>query len=130
VFVCTFGAGGVGLTLTAACTIILLDRPWTPGDALQAEDRVRRIGQTKAVTSIWIRAFEVDEQIDAMIEEKNQTSHAVVDGRDIAVSSSNDDRAHKPAPKISIFQLVKSIIPRNIDDFQTAPSCPGSSDSL
>jgi len=27
VFVCTFGAGGVGLTLTAACTIILLDRP-------------------------------------------------------------------------------------------------------
>jgi SNF2 family DNA or RNA helicase len=31
VFVCTFGAGGVGLTLTAASTIILLDRPWTPG---------------------------------------------------------------------------------------------------
>ena len=31
VFICTFGAGGVGLTLTAASTIILLDRPWTPG---------------------------------------------------------------------------------------------------
>jgi len=28
-FICTFGAGGVGLTLTAACVVILLDRPWT-----------------------------------------------------------------------------------------------------
>ena len=39
VFVCTFGAGGVGLTLTAARTIILMDRPWTPGDAHQAEGK-------------------------------------------------------------------------------------------
>lgn len=31
VFVCTYGAGGVGLTLTAACTVLLVDRPWTPG---------------------------------------------------------------------------------------------------
>lgn len=29
VFVCTFGAGGVGLTLTAACTVILVDRDWS-----------------------------------------------------------------------------------------------------
>jgi len=72
VFVCTFGAGGVGLTLTAACTIILLDRPWTPGDALQAEDRVRRIGQTKEVTSIWMRAFDIDTQIDELIEKRSK----------------------------------------------------------
>jgi SNF2 family DNA or RNA helicase len=70
IFIATFGAGGVGLTLTAARTIILMDRPWTPGDALQAEDRVRRIGQTKPVKSIWMRAFEVDEQIDNLIEQK------------------------------------------------------------
>jgi SNF2 family DNA or RNA helicase len=35
-FVCTYGAGGVGITLTAACTVILVDRPWTPGDVSQA----------------------------------------------------------------------------------------------
>jgi len=55
VFIGTFGAAGVGITLTAARTIILMDRPWTPGDAFQAEDRVRRIGQTKTVRSIWMR---------------------------------------------------------------------------
>jgi len=37
-FLGTFGAGGVGLTLTAASTIILNDRPWTPGDAVSLFD--------------------------------------------------------------------------------------------
>jgi superfamily II DNA or RNA helicase len=145
VFISTFGAGGVGLTLTAACTIILLDRPWTPGEpllcvvrmrhalniyipafadpnasfsqstlpltlasvgeALQAEDRVRRIGQKREVKSIWMRAFDIDKQIDEMIEQKNNNSHAVVDGR---VSSNNSSNV----TKISIFQLVASLVPK------------------
>jgi SNF2 family DNA or RNA helicase len=109
VFIATFGAGGVGLTLTAARTIILMDRPWTPGDALQAEDRVRRIGQTKPVKSIWMRAFEVDEQIDNLIEQKSMNASAVVDG----TQANNDDGSGKAAPKISIRQLVKAIVENN-----------------
>ena len=75
---CTFGAGGVGLTLTAAHTVILLDRPWTPGDTRQAEDRVRRIGQTKPVTSIWMSALDLDPLVDELLESKEQTSNAVL----------------------------------------------------
>merc|ERR1712232_873963 len=82
VFVCTFGAGSVGLTLTAACTVVLVDRPWTPGDVAQAEDRVRRIGQTRNVRSIWIKAFPIDEQLDRLIEEKQVNSNTAVDGKD------------------------------------------------
>lgn len=105
VFVSTFGAGGVGLTLTAARTIILLDRPWTPGEARQAEDRVHRIGQTFPVTSIWMVAFDLDRQIDAILQQKSTYSNVVlVDG---------DDNAARSAPKLSVFQLLRSVMSTN-----------------
>ena len=40
----TTGAGGVGLTLTAARTAAFLQRPWSLVEALQSEDRLHRIG--------------------------------------------------------------------------------------
>lgn len=103
VFVCTYGAGGVGLTLTSACTVILVDRPWTPGDVNQAEDRVRRIGQTRPVRSIWIRAFPIDEQIDELLDHKDVTSTTVVDGK----ASTGQSRS---APKVKISELIKTVI--------------------
>lgn len=107
VFVSTFGAGGVGLTLTAAHSIILLDRPWTPGDAKQAEDRVRRIGQIKPVTSFWMAAFDIDKQIDDLLEQKKKTSETVLTKTDSKKDSVPSSRG---APKISITQLLKSIL--------------------
>jgi len=40
----TTGAGGVGLTLTASRTAVFLQRPWSLVEAMQAEDRLHRIG--------------------------------------------------------------------------------------
>ena len=40
----TYGCGGLGFTLHRARQVVLLERPWTPGDVDQAEDRCHRIG--------------------------------------------------------------------------------------
>lgn len=50
VFLLSTKAGGTGLNLTAAATVILMDQDWNPHVDRQAEDRVHRLGQTQAVT--------------------------------------------------------------------------------
>jgi len=42
-------AGGLGLNLTAADTVIIYDSDWNPHNDLQAQARAHRIGQTKSV---------------------------------------------------------------------------------
>lgn len=56
VFIGTIGAGGEGITLTAASTVIFLDRDWSPARNAQAEDRLHRIGQKEAVQVVDIMA--------------------------------------------------------------------------
>ncbi|GIX61838.1 SWI2/SNF2-containing protein [Babesia caballi] len=42
-------AGGIGLNLTVASTVVLMDQDWNPHNDAQAEDRCHRIGQTQPV---------------------------------------------------------------------------------
>ena len=52
VFLLSLKAGGVGLNLTAADTVIIYDPWWNPAAEAQAVDRIHRIGQTRNVNSI------------------------------------------------------------------------------
>lgn len=81
VFVGTCKAGGVGITLTAASNLIMVDRPWTPGDAYQAEDRIHRMGQKNAAMVFWLQLSEVDRAIDQLILEKQARIELVLKGK-------------------------------------------------
>jgi len=69
----TTGAGGVGLTLTAAGTQVHLQRPWSIVEALQAEDRSHRIG-SEIHDSIEIidivAANTIDSRVRLVLQEK------------------------------------------------------------
>jgi SNF2 family DNA or RNA helicase len=49
-FIISTRAGGTGINLTGADTVIFYDHDWNPANDNQAQDRAHRIGQTKPVT--------------------------------------------------------------------------------
>ncbi len=66
----TFGVGGLGLTLHRARHVVLLERPWTPGDAEQAEDRCHRIGMGGPLQCHWLQLGVADQLVDDLIASK------------------------------------------------------------
>ncbi|MBM5799700.1 MAG: DEAD/DEAH box helicase [Cyanobacteria bacterium K_DeepCast_35m_m2_023] len=68
--VATYGTGGLGYTLHRARHVVLLERPWTPGDAEQAEDRCHRIGMGAALQCHWLTLGPADQLVDALIASK------------------------------------------------------------
>jgi len=79
-------AAGVGITLTAARHIIVVELPWNPAALQQVEDRLHRIGQTREVTSTILvsdwKGGSVDERLWTLIDSKAQTVNEILDGLD------------------------------------------------
>jgi hypothetical protein len=69
--IATFGTGGLGFTLHRARHVVLVERPWTPGEAEQAEDRCHRIGMGSSLTSHWIQLGSADQLVDDLIASKS-----------------------------------------------------------
>jgi len=79
VFLLSLKAGGVGLTLTAADTVILFDPWWNPMVENQAMDRTHRIGQTRTVNVYkLVTKGTIEEKVQALQERKRHIFEAVM----------------------------------------------------
>ncbi len=80
-FLLSLKAGGVGLNLTAADTVIHYDPWWNPAAEAQASDRAHRIGQDKPVFVYrLICADSVEERIEALKARKAELADAILAG--------------------------------------------------
>lgn len=82
IFLISLKAGGVGLNLTEADTVIHYDPWWNPAVENQATDRAYRIGQEKPVFVYkMIARGTVEEKIQHLQQEKSDLAAGVLDGR-------------------------------------------------
>lgn len=89
VAVLSIRAAGIGVTLTAASTVIFAELSWTPGDLVQAEDRAHRIGQVSSVNVYYLHANDtVDDIIWKSVQHKLENLGQVLDGREDALEAS------------------------------------------
>jgi superfamily II DNA or RNA helicase len=92
VFLISLKAGGVGLNLTGADTVIHFDPWWNPAVEDQATDRAHRIGQTRVVTSYKLIARDtVEEKILALQNRKRELIRATIAGDDEFATALNWD---------------------------------------
>ena len=79
VFLLSTRAGGLGINLTAADTVIFYDHDWNPSNDSQAMDRAHRLGQTKQVTVYrLITKGTIDERIVKLARNKKEVQDIVV----------------------------------------------------
>lgn len=75
-------AAGAGVTLTAASNVAALDFPWTPGDLMQGEDRIHRIGQKMPCVIHYLAALgTIEEHQVKLLKKKSKILDAVLNGR-------------------------------------------------
>ncbi|MDB4614178.1 DEAD/DEAH box helicase, partial [bacterium] len=116
VFVATVIAGGVGITLTAARTVIFNDLDWVPANHWQAEDRVYRIGQTHAVNVYYFKAANsIDEFVGQVLETKTNMINAVVDGESIVGPDASLDMLGELERAFGGLGLSKKLTDSQID---------------
>lgn len=92
----TAQAGGVGVTLTAARRLIMLQRPWSLVDHKQALDRVHRIGSEihdSIIVTDYVTEGTVEERVLQVLETKADNFEAIVRDKAQLLALLKDDKA-------------------------------------
>uniref|UniRef100_A0A8I3NBT1 Chromodomain-helicase-DNA-binding protein 1-like n=1 Tax=Canis lupus familiaris TaxID=9615 RepID=A0A8I3NBT1_CANLF len=104
VFLLSTRAGGVGMNLTAADTVIFVDSDFNPQNDLQAAARAHRIGQNKSVKVIRLIGRDtVEEIVYRKAASKLQLTNAIIEGGHFTLG------AQKPAADADLQVLLPGL---------------------
>jgi SNF2 family DNA or RNA helicase len=94
----TAQAGGVGITLTAARRLVMLQRPWSLVDHKQALDRVHRIGSEihdSIIVTDYVTDGSIEERVIQVLSTKADNFEQIVKDKDKLLTLLKDDKAGK-----------------------------------
>merc|ERR1719507_94590 len=107
IFILSTRAGGLGLNLQTADTVIIFDSDWNPHQDLQAQDRAHRIGQKNEVRVLRLRVVNtVEERILAAARYKLNMDEKVIQAGMYNQRSTGSERQ----------ELLQSILREEADD--------------
>ncbi|KAM4577577.1 putative global transcription activator SNF2L2 isoform 2-T4 [Odontesthes bonariensis] len=131
IFLLSTRAGGLGLNLQAADTVVIFDSDWNPHQDLQAQDRAHRIGQQNEVRVLRLCSVNsVEEKILAAAKYKLNVDQKVIQaGMFDQKSSSHERRAFLQAileheeqneeeDEVPDDETLNQMIARNEDEFE------------
>ena len=103
---CSTRAGGLGITLTSADTVVLYDSDFNPQADLQAMDRVHRIGQTRPVTVIrLVTHATVEERIVQRARDKIYLMQRTMTARGGETVDKTEEQA-APSAKVTRGEMI------------------------
>lgn len=94
----TAQAGGVGITLTAARRLVMLQRPWSLVDHKQAIDRIHRIGSEihdSVIVMDYVTEGTIEERVLQVLETKAENFEQIVKDKDRLLDLLKEDKAGK-----------------------------------
>jgi len=104
IFILSTRAGGLGINLTAANTVIMHDLDFNPYNDKQAEDRVHRVGQTRPVRVIkFVSEESIEEGIYTIALEKLRLEQDLTNEEE----ENNDGEGGKRKTKRDVSRLLK-----------------------
>uniref|UniRef100_A0A2I3NFE4 Chromodomain-helicase-DNA-binding protein 1-like n=1 Tax=Papio anubis TaxID=9555 RepID=A0A2I3NFE4_PAPAN len=105
VFLLSTRAGGVGMNLTAADTVIFVDSDFNPQNDLQAAARAHRIGQNKSVKVIRLIGRDtVEEIVSRKAASKLQLTNMIIEGGHFTLG------AQKPSADADLQVLIPGLV--------------------
>ncbi|TFK51367.1 hypothetical protein OE88DRAFT_1630026 [Heliocybe sulcata] len=110
-FLLSTRAGGLGINLTAADTVIFYDQDWNPQMDIQAQDRAHRIGQTRPVLIFrMVTQNTIETKIMQRASAKRQLEALVIAKGTFALPSTNPTGAAPTKSSTSLAELAANML--------------------